>query len=90
VPTRDRRFPLPGIADLAARQAGVVARPQLIGLGMTDGQIQTQLSAGRWQRAQPLLAGVYVTHTGPLDYLARWSASGPTSLCGDTRRANRR
>lgn len=69
--TLDRRFPLPGISELAARQEGVVARPQLIGLGMTDGQIQNQLSAGRWQRGQPLLEGVYVTHTGPLTYLTR-------------------
>jgi hypothetical protein len=38
---------------------------------MTDGQIHNQLAAGRWQRAQPLLEGVYVTHTGPLDYLTR-------------------
>jgi hypothetical protein len=71
MPTRDRRFPLPGIAELAARQGGVVARPQLIKLGMKDWQIQNQLAAGRWQRAQPLLEGVYVTHTGPLGYLTR-------------------
>jgi hypothetical protein len=69
--TPDRRFPLPGISELADRQSGVVSRPQLLGLGMTEGQIHNQLTAGRWQRAQPLLEGVYVTHTGPLDYLTR-------------------
>jgi hypothetical protein len=71
VPTRDRRFPLPGIAELADRQAGAVSRPQLLKLGMTEGQIASQLVAGRWQRAQPRLEGVFVTHTGPLDCLTR-------------------
>jgi hypothetical protein len=66
----DRRLPLAEIAALADRQAGAVSRAQLVRLGMTDRQIQSQLAAERWQRGAPSMEGVYVTHTGPLDYLA--------------------
>jgi hypothetical protein len=71
VSTQTRRFPVAGAAELAAAQAGVVARSQLIELGMTDRQIETQIAAGRWRLAQPRLEGVYVTHTGPPSYRAR-------------------
>jgi hypothetical protein len=71
MPTSDRRFPLPGVEALSNRQNGVISRPQLIELGMTDGQIRNQIAASRWQLAEPLMEGVYVTHTGPLTCLTR-------------------
>jgi len=67
----NRRFPLPGVEALSSRQAGVVSRRQLIELGMTDGQIRSQIAASRWQLAAPHVGGVYVTHTGPVTYLTR-------------------
>jgi hypothetical protein len=71
MPTPNRRFPLPGLEALSDRQAGVVSRPQLIELGMTDGQIRNQITAGRWTLVAPVMEGVYLTHTGPLTYLTR-------------------
>ncbi len=39
---------LPGLADLASRQCGVVTRVQLCGLGATHKLITAQVNAGRW------------------------------------------
>jgi very-short-patch-repair endonuclease len=44
------------IAELLARQDGVLARRQALSNGMTVGQIRTRLSSGRWSIVQP---GVY-------------------------------
>ena len=44
------------IADLLARQDGVLARRQAVANGMTVGQIRARLSSGRWVIVHP---GVY-------------------------------
>jgi hypothetical protein len=50
----------------------VVARHQLLALGLTPAQTLTEVEARRWQRAYP---GVYATFTGDLPSLARvWAA----------------
>jgi hypothetical protein len=66
----------------------VVSRAQVLGLGLTDGWVQHQLKAQRWQR---LHTGVYATFTGEPSWEARcWAAllrcgdgaalAGPTAL----------
>ncbi len=57
---------------LARRQHGVVSRAQALESGMTAGQVRARLASGRWQRIH---AGVYATHTGPVDWWARASAA---------------
>lgn len=49
--------------SLPARQCGLVTRRQLLDAGVTRKQIETQLTARRWQRVHP---GVLATFTGPL------------------------
>jgi very-short-patch-repair endonuclease len=44
------------LAELAARQGGVITRTQLLRLGFTDGRIRRCVQAGRWQR---VINGVY-------------------------------
>jgi hypothetical protein len=57
---------------LAGEQAGVIARRQLLALGLTPAQARAAVEAGRWQR---LLPGAYLTHTGPAPEPARlWAA----------------
>jgi hypothetical protein len=57
---------------LAATQAGVVARAQLLALGLTCAQARAAVDAGRWKRLHP---GVYATFTGPAPEPARvWAA----------------
>lgn len=62
-------------------QGGVVARRQLLGLGVTDAAIGAQLAAGRWARLHP---GVYAVSTGPPPRATQlWAAllvSGPGSV----------
>jgi hypothetical protein len=66
---------------LRARQAAVVHRRQVLELGRTDSEIRTRLRRGAWRLLYP---GVYVTHTGPLDFEARvWAAllhAGPPAM----------
>jgi hypothetical protein len=58
--------------QVASDQAGVIARRQLLELGLTPAQTLTGLQAGRWHRAHP---GVYATFTGPLPPLSlAWAA----------------
>ncbi len=60
------------LAGLVETQAGAVSRAQLLANGVTDSQLEAQLSARRWQRIYP---GVYVTFTGPLPELTQiWGA----------------
>ena len=55
-----------------ARQRGVVSRAQLRALGASDSWIRARIEAARWQRPYP---GVYVGHSGPIDYRTRvWAA----------------
>ena len=69
-----------------SRQAGVVARRQLLAWGWTSQEIQGQVRAGRWRR---LHRGVYWTATGPPPReAARWAAllacGEGAVLCGRT------
>lgn len=74
---RDRRAAgpggeVPGWADLARAQAGVVSRSQLLTLGLSPGQVGALLDARRWTGVFP---GVYATFTGPLPQASRaWAA----------------
>ena len=59
-------------AELAAEQAGVLARRQLRRLRIGRGFVRSQLRARRWQRVFP---GTYAVFTGPLPPLSRvWAA----------------
>jgi hypothetical protein len=71
--------------DLLEHQAGVISRRQLLEAGATDADIR------RWVRRRHLVRvhrGVYVNHTGPLDWSNRaWAAvlfHWPSALCGDS------
>ncbi len=60
------------VRALAADQAGVVGRGQVLALGLTQQTIRTQLVSGRWAR---VWSGVYATFTGPLPPISRvWAA----------------
>jgi hypothetical protein len=57
---------------LAARQAGIVARRQLLACGLTSAQARQRIETGHWRVVLP---GVYATFTGPLPDVARvWAA----------------
>ena len=51
------------LAELAARQHGVLTRAQLTVAGMSRGQVDANLAADRWQRVG---RGVVLAHNGPL------------------------
>jgi hypothetical protein len=73
-----------GLADLAARQCGVLTRDQLSAAGMTRDQIETALRARRWRA---LGRRVVVLHNGALtDEQRLWAAvllpMKPTALAG--------
>jgi hypothetical protein len=58
--------------ELAENQGGVVARRQLLELGLTARQSRRLLDSGHWRPAHP---GVYFTFTGPANEEARiWAA----------------
>jgi hypothetical protein len=57
---------------IAEAQAGVIARRQLLELGLSARQSRRGLDSGRWRQAHP---GVYLTFTGPTSDEARvWAA----------------
>jgi hypothetical protein len=61
--------PWPG---LAAEQAGMISRRQLLELGLTPARARRDLDNRRWRAVHP---GVYATFTGPLPPPARlWAA----------------
>src|SRR6185437_14925385 len=68
-------------ARLLDRQAAVVHRRQALELGWTPDRIKSQVRRGTWRTLYP---GVYVTHTGPLDFTSRvWAAllhAGPPAM----------
>ena len=72
-----------GWREIAERQAGVITRSQLLGLGLTPRQARRWLDSGRWRQVH---AGVYVTFTGPIGDQARvWAAvlaAGPGAVAG--------
>lgn len=67
--------------ELIERQGGAVAREQLVAYGTSDGEVQAEIKAGRWQR---LYWGVYYVHNGPVAREARlWGAvlrAGPGAM----------
>lgn len=71
--------------QLVERQAGVLARGQALGAGMTRAQWQWRTASGRWQA---LLPGVAVAHSGGLSQEQQaWAAvlyyAGGAALTGD-------
>jgi hypothetical protein len=57
---------------LAEDQAGIVARRQLLGCGLSPAQARQRIITGRWKA---LLPGVYATFTGPVSEMAKiWAA----------------
>lgn len=60
------------LGELAASQAGVVARRQLRALGVPRTVVRSHLRGHRWQRVLP---GTFVVFTGPLPFPTRvWAA----------------
>jgi very-short-patch-repair endonuclease len=60
------------LADLIANQDGMIARRQVLDIGLSRSQAWQQVRAGRWQAPYP---GVYATFTGPVGERARvWAA----------------
>ena len=60
------------IAELAARQHGLVARRQLLALGIGRGAIDSRILR---RRLHPVHRGVYALTPAPLERLARWMAA---------------
>jgi very-short-patch-repair endonuclease len=73
------RPPDHGIARLAERQHGVVAYPQLVGLGLRRGAIESRVSAGRLHR---LHVGVYAVGHRRLSGHGRAMAAVLACGCG--------
>jgi len=74
------------VDEMASAQAGVLSRSQLYALGITRGEIRSNVRAGRWQRVG---RHCICRHTGGLSELARlWAAvleGGPRAfLDGDS------
>src|SRR5262249_26817753 len=79
---RTSDFDRQALAALAAKQHGVIARAQALQSGMTERALDYRIrGAGPWQ---PLLPGVYLTHTGrPADEAREMAAllyAGPQSV----------
>jgi very-short-patch-repair endonuclease len=70
------------VADLLANQAGVVARRQLLDLGISDDDIERKLRRREWVRVH---RGVYVDHGGRLTWIQKaWAVVlyyWPAALC---------
>lgn len=60
------------IGEIAARRHHVVTRAQLLAAGVTDKEMRHRAANGSWQRIYP---GVYVTHSGRLEWLTRVTAA---------------
>lgn len=66
------------LAELAARQHGVVGRRQLLAIGVTRGAIRRRLTAGR---LHPIYLGVYAVGHRAITRHGRWMAA--VLACGD-------
>ncbi len=71
------------LARRALRQAGVLARPQVLAAGRSDAWLAWRLRRGDWRTLHP---GTYVTHTGPVGWRTRaWAGvlyAGPGAALG--------
>ena len=72
-------------AALLRIQAGVIARVQALGCGLTGNDVRRLVRRREWAGVH---AGVYVDHTGPLTWLQRaWAAvlaTAPSALAGES------
>lgn len=60
------------LVALAARQGGVVTRPQALAAGLTTARLRGLVEAQQWQRP---FRGVFVAHNGPIDFVTKtWAA----------------
>jgi len=67
------------LAQVALSQGGLVTTAQCLAAGMTHHAVEWRLTSGRWQR---LRRGVYLTHSGPADWVARAGAAVLASGAG--------
>ena len=71
----------PGLTDIAAGQAGVLSRRQLLRAGVSGSTITSRIACGLWQPVHP---GVYATSGGTVAWEARlWAVAlyaGPGAL----------
>ena len=71
----------PGLQGIAAEQAGVVSRRQLLRAGVPGSTITFRVAHSLWQ---PVYPGVYATFSGTVDWMSRlWAAAlyaGPGAL----------
>ena len=67
--------PRPGasVEEVAASQFGVASRGQCLAAGTTDAVLRWRVASGRWRRIHP---GVFLTHSGDLD----WNASAAAAV----------
>ncbi len=68
----------PGLEDLVEQQDGAVSRAQCLRHGCTTTQLEWRCTSESWQRVHP---GVYVTHSGPVDW--RTKAAAAILFCGE-------
>jgi len=70
---------------LAAQQGGVISRPQLLGLGVSRGQIRANIAGHRWKKVRSQAVAI---HTGELTPLGgQWAAvleAGPRAVLDGT------
>src|SRR5258705_13201472 len=69
---KELRAPLPGLWSLTQKQHGVVARRQLLALGLTADAIKHRLKRGR---LHPVFRGVYAVGRPELSRHGRWMAA---------------
>jgi very-short-patch-repair endonuclease len=74
-----------GAWELARRQHGVVARAQLLGLGMSSEAVRHRLASGRLHR---LMRGIYAVGRPEVSARGRWMAA--VLACGPTARLSHR
>ncbi|MGI8717783.1 MAG: type IV toxin-antitoxin system AbiEi family antitoxin domain-containing protein [Lapillicoccus sp.] len=70
------------LAQVGLSQGGLVTTAQCLAAGMTHHAVEWRVTSGRWQR---LRRGVYLTHSGPADWVAGRvrpsSRRGPEPCC---------
>jgi hypothetical protein len=76
---------MPTFHDLASGQRGYISREQLLGIGMTDEEIEHLVEREHWQRPQ---RGVYLTGSAPADWTGNVRA-GCLAAAGDVKAMGR-